>query len=81
MRVKVRLIGLAMRRMDGEIHRRPVLVRQKLRKFAGQIQPLRRGQFMRQGDLEFPGHPGVLPNLGILRRIPQGRPIQSPFRL
>ena len=70
-----------MRRMDGEIHRRPVLVRQTLRKLAGQFQPLRGGQFMRQGDLEFPRDAGVLPILRSLGRVPQGRTIQSPFRL
>ena len=81
MRVKIPLVRLAMRRMDGEIHRRPVLVRQPLRKFARQSQPLPGGQFMRQGDLEFPRHPRVFPLLRSLGRIPQGRTIQSPFRL
>ena len=81
MRVKIPLVRLAVRRMDGEIHRRPVLVRQPLRKFARQCQPLRGGQFMRQGDLEFPSDTSIFPLLRILRRVPQGRTIQSPFRL
>ena len=47
MRVKIPLVAFAMRRMNGKIHRRPMLVRQPLRKFARQCQPLPGGQFMR----------------------------------
>ena len=68
-----------MRRMDGEIHRRPVPIRQTLRELSRQLQALLGGQFMRQRDLEFAGHPRVLAIFGILGCVPQSRTIQSPF--
>ena len=79
-RMVISRIGLAVRRMDGQIHRHPVTVGQVLRQFRGQRQPLLRIKLVRQRHLDLARHPRILALFGRLGRVPQGRPILRPGR-
>ena len=72
-------VRVAVRTVDRKIHRHPVAVGEPVRELPRQLQPLVGVQLMGQRDFDFPRHTGVLSLLRELRRIPQGRAIQSPF--
>ena len=81
MRMVIANVRFAMRRMDREIHRRAIAIGQPLRELPRRLQPLLGIQLVRQRDLEFPRDASVLAIFSLLRRIPQGRTIQSPLRI
>ena len=79
MRMMIANIAGVVRRMDREIYRRAITVRQLPRKVARGFKPLFRRKLMRQGNLEFSRDAGVLPLFGKLGGIPQVRPIPRPI--
>ena len=81
MRMKISLVRRPMRRMNGEIDRRPVAVGEPLREFSAKLQSLFGIQLVRQRDLEFARDARVLALVGLLGRVPQGRTILRPFPL
>ena len=81
MRMMIADVGVAVRRMDREIDGGAIAVGQILREGARQLQPLLRGELMRQRDLELPRDTRVPSLLCRLRRIPERRAIPGPFRV
>jgi|GEM_PF-3791412 len=79
MRMVIANIAGVMRRMDREIHRCAIAIGQILRERARRLQPPLRRQLMRKRDLELTADTRVLALFRKLRRIPQGRTVQSPI--
>ena len=75
MRMVIANIAGVMRRMDLEIHRCAIAIGQILRERARRL----RRQLMRKRDLELTADTRVLALFRKLRRIPQGRTVQSPI--
>ena len=70
MGVVIALITVSVRRMNGDIHRKSVPVRELTSEPNGQSSALLSAELRRQSNLKFPPHGRILPALSALSRIP-----------